>query len=72
MHASPARATRRPFDRPLDRFPGDDGLRRARPFARPSGMNWLQLAMRMGDDDAVSDRGLDALGPFDRPLRSTR
>jgi hypothetical protein len=72
MHASPARATRRPFDRPQDRFGRDDGLRRTRPFARPSGLNWLQIAMRIGDEGSGADRALDALGPFDRPLRSRR
>lgn len=71
MHATPAvRATRRPFDRPVDRFHPDDGLRRTRPFARPSGLNWLQVAMRMGEDDGAGDRGLDALGPFDLPSRA--
>jgi hypothetical protein len=72
MHASPSRSTRRPFDRAPERFGREDGLRRTRPFARPGGMNWLQIAMRMGEDDAANERSLDALGPFDLPARGRR
>lgn len=72
MHASPSRCLRRPFDRTAERPGRDDGLRRARPFARPSGLNWLQIAMRMDANDDRLERGLDALGPFDLPARGRR
>lgn len=72
MHASTARCLRRPFERAAERFQRDDGLRRTRPFARPSGMNWLQIALRINESDAGLDRGLDALGPFDLPTRGRR
>lgn len=72
MHASPSRSTRRPFDRAPERFGREDGLRRIRPFARPGGMNWLQIAMRMDESGDIHDRSLDALGPFDLPSRGRR
>lgn len=68
---APAPRRCRPFSPSAARAERDDGLRRARPFARPSGLNWLQVALRMGDGDRV-DGGLDALGPFDLPSRSRR
>jgi hypothetical protein len=72
MHASLDRCSRRPFNRAPERLGRDDGLRRTRPFARPSGLNWLQVALRMDENEAGLERGLDALGPFDLPARGRR
>jgi hypothetical protein len=72
MHAATHASTRRPFDRPQERFSRDDGLRRARPFARPSGLNWLHVAMRAGEVEMDDERDTDAAGPFALPARGRR
>lgn len=64
MHTHTARPTDRPFAPRRDRIGRDDGLRRARPFARPGSLNWLQHALRMGEIDEGFNTGM---GPFDFP-----
>lgn len=65
MHLHPERTADRPFAPRRDRAEGAEGLRRVRPFARPSGLNWLQHALRMGDIDDPIHAGP---GPFDFPV----
>jgi len=38
-------------------------------FARPLDMNWLQVALRLGENDACLEDSLDALAPFNLPRR---
>jgi len=38
-------------------------------FARPLDMNWLQVALRLGENDACHEDSLDALAPFTLPRR---
>lgn len=64
LHTSHDRSTARPFAPRRDRAEQAEGLRRVRPFARPSGLNWLQHALRMGEIDDPIHNGP---GPFDFP-----
>ena len=59
----------RPFAASAGGIAREDGLRHARPFARPSGVNWLQIALRMGEIDGALPSGMEAMGPFERPAR---
>ena len=62
MHTHADRSNARPFAPRRDRAERAEGLRRVRPFARPSGLNWLQHALRMGEIDEGFNSGM---GPFD-------
>lgn len=45
---------------------------RTRPFAGLKQLNWLQVALRLGECEAGSAQEFEALGPFARPSRSSR